>query len=178
MDGQFYIDNKPPFVAVSQATITLSSSYTAMILPGLLPIMGNEYFSYPGKAVRMRFHGQMTSGATPGNVTFAILYGTGASGNGNLIAGVNFGWTANVTGMAFQAEWYVRCRSIGASGTLFGTGYVNTNSMGFVLMPPTSPVAVTNDLTQPGYNLSFQMQRSGSTAETAQVHDFMYEALN
>ena len=46
-----------------------------------------------------------------------------------------------------------------------------------VMMPASAPAQVTVDLTQ-NFVLSPQALRSGSTAESMQVHEFTYEALN
>ena len=45
------------------------------------------------------------------------------------------------------------------------------------MVAPTNPAAVTVDLTQ-NYFLMPQVSRSGSTAETIQLHDAIYEAVN
>ena len=46
-----------------------------------------------------------------------------------------------------------------------------------VLMPASAPAQVTVDLTQ-AFVLSPQFIRSGSTAETMQVHELVFEAMN
>jgi hypothetical protein len=48
---------------------------------------------------------------------------------------------------------------------------------GFGLIPASVPAPVIVDLTQ-AFVLSPQFKRSGSTVETMQVHDVIYEALN
>jgi hypothetical protein len=50
-------------------------------------------------------------------------------------------------------------------------------NVGSVLMPPTAPAAITVDTTQNSF-LSLQCSRSGSTGESIQVHDMIFEALN
>jgi hypothetical protein len=77
----------------------------------------------------------------------------------------------------------VRCRAIGGAGvgSLFLTGQINFNTAvvaaGFGLIPASVPAATTVDLTLANV-LSPQFLRSGSTTETMQVHDFLFEALN
>ncbi len=68
----------------------------------------------------------MTSAATPGNVSWAVYYGNGASANGVLLAASapKKAWLANQTNGSFYLEVIVTCRTTGSAGTLFCTGFV------------------------------------------------------
>jgi hypothetical protein len=77
-----------------------------------------------------------------------------------------------------------RCRTIGATGTLFVTGLFSANvglvasTLQPVMLPDNTPAASGSiDLTA-AQVLSPQFLRSGSTVETLQVHDVSFEALN
>ena len=78
---------------------------------------------------------------------------------------------------------FVRCRAIGSSGSLFAWGQMDFNNavvastLQPLMIPASAPAAVTVDLTAANV-LSPQFKRSGSTAETLQVHDLTYEAMN
>jgi hypothetical protein len=85
--------------------------------------------------------------------------------------------------MSFQMEGIIRCRSLGATGTLFGTGMFSANvavlasTLQPVMIPATAPAASAScDLTA-SLVISPQVIQSG-TAGTIQVHDVSYEALN
>ena len=93
------------------------------------------------------------------------------------MAGVAVGWAASSANYSFWFEFVVRCRALGASGSLFGGGWGFIQNTGTFMVSPTSPAAVTVDLTQ-NYFLMPQVSRSGSTAETIQLHDAIYEAVN
>jgi hypothetical protein len=57
-----------------------------------------------------------------------MLYGNGADANGvTICASAAIALIANQTNLSWMAEFAVHCRSIGASGTLFGTGFAKFN---------------------------------------------------
>lgn len=186
-DGLFYVDSRSPFISGDVGSVTLATTDKALIPAANIPIIGANYFSFIGKAVRVRIFGRLVTAATPGNGTFSLYYGTGADANGVVTAATAaMVLTASMTtGSSFKAEMICRCRTMGATGTLFTTGtfeFLNsatTTVAGSVYMiPAAAPAASASvDLTA-ALLLSPQFKRSGSTAETMQVHDVSYEALN
>ena len=181
-DGIFYNDLREPFIAADLAAISPLSTAVALYTPSSFPVLGGQYFARLGKAIRIRLFGRCTSAATPGNVSFAVYYGTGASANGVLLASSTaVAWAANQANMSFMVEVDVTCRSTGSVGTLFCTGFALFNEAAtatHLLIPATAPaVSAACDLTA-ALIISVQMLRSGSTAETAQVHQMQVEARN
>jgi len=166
------------------AAVTLSTTDKALIPVANLPILGSNYFSFIGKLVRLRMFGRITTGATPGNGTVDVYWGSGADANGTIIcSSAAVALTASQTNLTWELELFIRCRAMGASGSLFGLGMFNANvgvlasTLQPVMIPASAPAAVTVDLTAANV-ISPQFKRSGSTAETMQVHDFMFEAMN
>ncbi len=184
-DGLFYNDLREPFVAADLAAISPLATAVALYPPSNFPVLGGQYFGRPGKAINIKLFGRCTSGATPGNVSFAIYYGTGASANGVLLASSGpVAWIASQTNMSFQVDVDVVCRSTGSAGTLFCTGLALFNVAAVasttapLLIPATAPVVSgACDLTS-AQIISVQMIRSGSTAETAQIHQMFVTARN
>jgi hypothetical protein len=184
-DGLFYLDTREPFIATDLTAISPLATAVALYTPSNFPVLGGQYFSRPGKAIRVRVFGRCTSAATPGNVSFAVYYGTGASANGVLLASSGaVAWTAAQTNMSFMVEVDVTCRTVGSTGTLFCTGKAQFNvaavasTLQPLMIPATAPVvSAACDLTA-ALILSVQMLRSGSTAETAQIHQMQVIALN
>jgi hypothetical protein len=184
-DGLFYNDLREPFVVADLVAISPLATAVALYTPSSFPVLGGQYFSRPGKKLRIRLFGRCTSAATPGNVSFAIYYGTGASANGVLLASSGaVAWLANQANMSFVVDVIVTCRTTGSAGTLFCTGIAFFNVAAVasttapLLIPATSPVVSgACDLTA-ALIISVQMIRSGSTAETAQVHEMEVTALN
>lgn len=184
-DGLFYVDSRAPFIGGDVAAVTLATTAKALIPIANIPILGGNYFNFIGKAVRIRLFGRMTTVLTPGNGQFSLYYGSGADAVGTVIAQTAaVALTASQTNMSWQAEMIVRCRTLGNAGTLFCTGEFRANvavlasSLQPILIPATAPAASASvDLTS-SQILSPQFSRSGSTAETMQVHDVSYEALN
>lgn len=184
-DGLFYNDLREPFVAADLTAISPLATAVALYTPSNFPVLGGQYFSRPGKALKITLFGRMTSVLTPGNVSWAVYYGTGASANGVLLASsLAKAWTASRTNDSWRLEAVVTCRTTGSTGTLFCTGYVLPNvgsvasTLQPVLIPDATPVvSAACDLTA-ALIISVQMLRSGSTAETAQVHQMQVIALN
>jgi hypothetical protein len=148
-------------------------------------VLGGQYFARLGKKLRIRLFGKMTTGATPGNGSFTVYYGTGADANGvAIMTGTPVALVANGTNLSWEAELYVHCRSTGSAGTLFCTGRAEFH-VGLILstaapiMLPASAAVVSGacDLTS-ALIVSVQYLRSGSTAETMTVQDMEVIAMN
>lgn len=186
-DGLFYVDSRAPFISADVAAVTLAATAKALIPVANIPVFGSNYFSFIGKAVRIRLFGRITTAATPGNGQFTVYYGTGADANGVAVCqSAAFALTASQTNLSWEAEFLIRCRVMGGAGVgaLFGTGKVLfnnavvANTLQPVMVPASAPaVSAACDLTA-SLVLSPQFSRSGSTAETMQVHDVSYEAMN
>lgn len=181
-DGLFYNDLREPFIASDITAVTLAATNKALYPVSNFPILGGQYFSRIGKKMLIRLFGRMTTGNTPGNLTLAVLYGTGADANGvSVCASAATALTASQTNLSWWAEFFIHCRSTGSAGTLFGTGRAKFNEalIAAELMIPASAPAVSAacDLTS-ALILSVQALRSGSTAETMQVHDMEVIAMN
>lgn len=183
-DGNDYVDSRGPFISADVAAVTLASTDKALIPAANIPVLGSNYFGRIGKAMRVRLFGRITTAATPGNGTFDIYWGTGADANGTIIgSSAAVALTASQTNLSWELELYIRCRAMGASGSLFVTGHAKFNNAVLastlqpLMIPASAPAAVTVDLTAANL-ISPQFKRSGSTAETMQVHDVSYESLN
>lgn len=185
MDGPFYNDLREPFIASDLGAVTLAATAKALYTPSNFPVLGGQYWARPGKKMRIRLFGRMTTGATPGNGSFNVYYGSGADANGVvLMTGAPVALSANATNLSWTAELFVHCRSIGSAGTLFCTGKANFNvgliasTLAPILLPASAPaVSGACDLTAANI-ISVQYLRSGSTAETMQVHDLEVVAMN
>jgi len=184
-DGLFYWDTREPFIGADIASVTLSTTDVALYPPSNFPVLGGQYWSRVGKKIRIRLFGRMTTGATPGNLTFDIYYGSGANATGTILASsAAVALTASQTNLSWMCEVTVHCRSIGSSGTLFCVGWAlfnpsliaSTNQP--ILIPASAPVvSAAVDLTAANI-ISIQAKRSGSTTETMQVHDMEVVAMN
>ena len=184
MDGPFWVDLRSPHMGADAASVTLAATAKALVPVANLPILGSNYFGFIGKAVRIRVFGRITTGATPGNMQASLYWGNGTDANGTLLAQTAaVALTASQTNLSWQFEAFIRCRALGATGSLMVTGVFSANvavlasTLQPVMLPASAPAATTVDLTQ-NFFISSQLLRSGSTAEAAQVHEFSYEALN
>jgi len=185
-DGLFYNDLREPFIGADIAAVTLLTTDLALYPAANFPVLGGQYFGRIGKKLKIRLFGRMTTGATPGNLVFDVYYGDGTAANGTLLASSlsTTALVASKTNLSWMLETTVHCRSLGATGTLFCTGYALMN-VGLVLstaqpiLIPDSAAVVSGscDLTVAKI-ISVQAKRSGSTAETMQVHDMEVVAMN
>lgn len=184
-DGLFYNDLREPFIGSDLTAVTLAATNKALYTASAFPSLGGQYFARIGKKLRIRLFGRITTVLTPGNLTLGVLYGTGADANGVVLASsAAIALVASQTNVSWMAEVFVHCRSIGSAGTLFVTGSAKFNPLVIastaqpIMIPATAPVVSgACDLTT-ALMISVQALRSGSTAETMQVHDMEVTALN
>jgi hypothetical protein len=182
--GQFYHDTVAPFISADEAAVTLSTANKALVPAARYANLGTQFMNMIGRKLRIRAFGKITTGTTPGNLTLALLWGTGADANGtSIVATAAVALTASQTNLSWEANFFVHCRALGATGSLFGTGWLEANpsliasSLQPILAPASAAAAVTLDLT--GASIpSLQALRSGSTAETMTVQDFELSLLN
>lgn len=178
----FYVDTLPPWIVTDIASVTLASTAKALYPAANYPVTGGGFFKYPGKAVLIRLFGRITTAATPGNGSFDVYWGTGADANGTIIvSSAAVALTASQTNLSWYMEVLVRCRTTGAAGALFGTGYAIFNEAVLaakMMIPASAPAGSASvDLTATNI-VSVQFKRSGSTAETMQVHEMMVAPMN
>jgi len=185
MDGAFYLDSRAPFETIDVPSVTLASTAKALYTTSFFPTLGGNYFNFPGKALNIRLFGRITTAATPGNGSFDIYWGTGADANGTILASsAALALSASQTNLSWWADFTIRCRTTGSAGTLFCTGHArfNVSVLASTLQPmmvPASAPAVSGAVDLTASNIiSVQFKRSGSTAETMQVHEIAVIALN
>jgi|SRR5215831_9156283 len=186
MDGPFWVDLRAPHMAADAASVTLTTTAKAILPVANLPVLGSNYFGFIGKAVRMRIWGHMTAVATPGNLGLNVYWGTGADANGTAIGTYTGASTSALTaGTTLTWEWdiFIRCRTLGASGSLICHGMLNANpaliasSLQPIIHPLSAAAGVTVDLTANNV-ISPQMIATGSAGTAVIVHEFTFEALN
>ena len=179
-DGIFYRDLRGS-ITVDEAAITLAATQKALWLPAKTILPANYW--RVGKVLKLTAFGKFTSGITPGNLTPAMGYGSGDAPT-PIVTGVARAAVASVTNIAWKMEGYAECRAVGASGTLRMWGQftgdlaMQLSTAGPNLFPSSAPADVTVDTTAGTNALTFQMARSGSTAETMTTTSLYFEAVN
>lgn len=173
-----------PLVSADETAVTLATTYKGLI-PAARYNLGTQFFNKAGRKLRIRAFGKITTAATPGNGQIGILFGTGADNNGvNVCQSATFALIASQTNISWNVEIYISARSLGATGTLFGTGWIEFNpavvaSTAQPLMIPASAAAVSSSVDLTGTLIpSLQFLRSGSTAETMTVQDYDISPMN
>lgn len=184
-DGLFYNDIREPFITVPPGAVTLATTAKALYTTSQFPVLGGQYWARPGKKLKIRLFGQITTAATPGNGSFNVYYGSGADATGVLLmTGTPVALTASQTNLSWEAEIIVTCITTGSAGTLFCTGHARFNvgviasTLQPIMLPASAPaVSGACDLTAANI-ISVQYLRSGSTVETMQVKEMEVTALN
>lgn len=183
-DGLFYVDTREPHIVSDIAAVTMTTTAKALYPAAAFPVLGGQYFNRPGKKIKIGLWQKMVLGATPGNFSYNLHWGSGADANGTLIctAGTPVALTASVTKCGY-AEFTVRCLTTGSSGTLQATGWAvwDPAIIGSTLNPiliPTAGAAASAALDLTASNIvSVQALQSG-TAGTIQVQELHVTAEN
>lgn len=181
-DGLFYLDTREPHIVSNIAVVTMTTTAKAMYPAAAFPTLGAGYFSRPGKTIKVSVSGLMTLPATPGNISFNVLWGTGADANGTvLLTGTPVAAT-NAT-KRFYLECTVRCITTGTAGglqawywCLFDAGLVASPNTIYFAPAGVVGASVASDTTAANI-ISIQPLQSG-TAGTVLVDDLRVEALN
>lgn len=182
-DGRFFNNALTPFLAADVAAVTLAVTNKALVPAAQMPVLGPNFFAFPGKKLRIEAFGRITTVLTPGNFQLAVLFGTGADANGVVLAqSAAAALTASQVNVTWRALIDITCRSIGNTGTLFCTGHIKFNEAviaAMQLLPASAPVvSAACDLTSATLIPSLQALRSGGTVETMQVHELTVSELN
>jgi hypothetical protein len=135
-----------PAVQADEATITPAATYKALI-PAARYQLGVQFFNKVGRKLRIRAFGKITTSLGASTGQFGILFGTGADNDGvNVCQSATFTQTVSKTNLSWDVEAYIHARSLGATGTLFGTGRVSINTtlvaatLQPILIPPSAAV--------------------------------------
>jgi len=182
-DGIHYVDSKAPFSVADAAAVTLAAT-SKQLWPTVVetPTSGGNYW-WPGKKLRIRVFGKITTAATPGNLTLDIRYGTTDAGGTQLATSAAVALIASQTNISFEIDAHITCRSVGATGSLFawakaqfGAAVIATTAQP-IFIPASAAAAVTVDTTISS-GLHIGAARSGSTAETMTAQDVIFQAFN
>lgn len=181
-DGLFYLDTREPHFVSNLGAITMTTTAKAMYAAANFPTLGAGYFSRPGKAIKISASMLFTLPASPGNLSFNVLWGTGADANGTVLLTGTPAAASNATKRSYL-ECVVRCITTGSSGSLEASGWCIHDigliaSANSIMMLPTAAAAapVTADTTAANI-VSIQPLQSG-TAGTVTVDWLQVEALN
>lgn len=159
-----------PRGVAAQAAVTLAATNKALYPAAAMASFAGPYFGQAGKRFNLKGWGLTTTVLTPGNFTFAMLWGTGADANGVAMStAAAQAMTASQTNASFMFDIDIECVTPGATGTLWTAGIVKcleSVAAPMIILPPTVSAAV--DLSA-ALIPSLQLLRSGSTIETATI---------
>jgi len=181
-DGLFYVDTREPHFVGNAGAVTMTTTAKAMYTAAQFPTLGGGYFSRPGKGLKIYVSMLFTLPATPGNLSFNVLWGNGTDANGTVLLTGTPVAASNATRRATM-EVLTRCITTGTSGSLQVSGWclfdqslvASPNSIYF-LPSGAAAAPVTADTTAANI-ISIQPLQSG-TAGTVTVDHLRVEAVN
>jgi hypothetical protein len=184
-DGLFYNDLREPHFTSDLGAVTLSTTAKALYTTSDVPSMAG-YFLRPGKKIRIRLFGKITTALTPGNGSFDVYWGSGADATGTILASsAALALSASQTNLSWEMEIAVRCITKGSAGALRCRGIwsANVGVLASTLQPAMIPASANADVSvdlSPSANniISVQFKRSGSTVETMAVQDLEVYGAN
>lgn len=170
-------------------TLTNTVTATSVLVATAKPVLPAQYFDKPGKMIRIRAKGRMsTVVTTPGTFTFDIRFGTTVVFTGGAMA-LN---TVAQTNSTFDLDISLVCRAIGSGtgGTVLGAGNFSSRAVigspaataggaGELLLPDTAPVVGTGfDSTLVQTIDLFGTWSVASASNSITLHQVMIESLN
>ena len=195
-ETQNYWETRDPYFQSGDFTATSPIATSVSIIPILrVPATALSfpaaYWEKPGRRWRVTMWGRATTGATPGNLTMEIRHqiGTPTDAGGTILAtSAAVAMGASKSNISWHMEFIIESRGdastfVPTASPLFAMGLVIFEPSSVILpaannpffMPATAPAAVNCDLTLAG-TIHVDAKRSGSTAETFQVHDLVVAA--
>lgn len=129
-------------------------------------------YMVPHRTLNLRISGQLSTAATPGTFTERLKWsalGDAATAGVTLAASAATTMAASQTNITWRAEFYVTCRTEGATGTLIATGIFESAAIPTPFaftMPASAPATATVDTTTTKY-LTFTHTPSLATASIA-----------
>lgn len=178
-----YHETLRPWVQADESPVTLTTTNKGLVPAGRYGELGSQFFDTIGKKLWLHASGKMTTSTSPGTLTLALLFGTGADANGtSLVASAAQTLVASQTNVSWYFDAYIHCRAVGSAGSLFvmgdavfGTALI---AAGTFLLPASAAAAVGSlDLTGANFP-SLQALVSSGASITMTVQDFAITPMN
>jgi hypothetical protein len=183
MDGPLYHDTRAQsIVTATQANVT-GTTTAKMMHPAAFTNLPAMYFSV-AKKVRQSVAVSVTHGATVGNVTPVIYYGSTDAGTTLLATGVaQAGVNAGVGPYIIQVYGISRGGAVVSAVPMVAYGIFQASSA--VVLPanmvpgiPTAAIAPVNIDATAALGFTIQALNSGANGSVYATHDITFEALN
>lgn len=179
---------------VDGTALSNSTSQTSLLPTQARWTMPSNYFTAPGKTLRLKASGRISTVATsPGNLSFQVCFGTIGSPINVFTSGNTALNVTAQTNATWDLEVFLTCRTVGAgtSATMLGVAkwisraslnapaVGTTTGVGTVLLPDTAPAAGT------GFDSTVtnivDLQATWGTANSSNsitLHTYTLESMN
>jgi hypothetical protein len=174
---------------VDGTALTASTTPTSILPPAAIFTLPNNFFRI-GKVLRIAAKGRISNViTTPGTLTFSVQLGTGP-----VIAATSDALALNIvakTNLAWELEWLLTCRAIGAStsANLMHNGHFTSESVigsplpsvggaGTLALVNSAPAVGTGFDSTAAQKVDLFAAWSISNANSILVHQYILEALN
>jgi hypothetical protein len=167
---------------VDGAALANSVTATSLLPAAAKFTLPANFFSAPGKALRVTAQGRISTTTGPPSFTWDIRLNNTVVWNGGAAVTV-----ASVTNKSWELMVHLICRAIGSTGNLLGVGKCTSsaavgstggNANTWVL-PDSAPAVGSNIDTTTALQLDlFGTWSAASASNTITLHNFILEALN
>lgn len=175
------------------SALTNSTTATSILPAAARFTLPSNFFANIGKSIRIKASGRISTLVTsPGNLSFAVQFGTVASPISVFTATTALNIVAQ-TNATWDLEVNLVCRALGSgtSATMLGVGkwisraslnapvVATTTGVGTVLLPDTAPAVGTGfDSTITNVVDLFATFSAASSSNSIQLHQYSLESLN
>lgn len=156
------------------SALTNTTTATSLIPAARKIILPVPYFDQVGQDLKIRASGRIsTAASSPGTFTFDVRFGSTVVFNG----GASPALATSQTNATWVLEISLKCRVIGASATVLGTGVLVSAALGattpIMLLPATAPAAGnTFDATSPQTLDLFGTWSAANASNSITCHQF------
>lgn len=192
-EGINYADSRQPFLDVETSpgafpAVTGTTTSKMLLNNAVHCTTGGASYWWQGKKLYLWVELEMTTGATPGNLTVEIRLATADNSGTILATSAATAITGSKTSITCMVEAWIVCRAVAGStnGKLWcsgrfmsdgASGLITTGANNPILIPASAGTEASVDLTAASA-ISLQMKNSGANASTYTVQDYSFIPLN
>ena len=168
--------------AVDGAALATSITATSLLPAAAKFTLPANFFSAPGKALRVMAQGRISTTTGPPSFTFDIRLNNTVVWNGAAAVTV-----ASVTNKVWELMAVLTCRTIGSAANLMGIGKCTSSAVvgssggnaNTWMLPDSAPAVGNNFDSTAAQQLDlFGTWSASSASNSIQLHNFLLEALN
>lgn len=168
--------------AVDGTALNTSTTPTSILPAAAKFTLPANFFSVPGKVLRITAQGRISTTTGPPTITFDVRFGSTVVWNG-----AAFTTVASLTNKSWELMTILTCRTIGSAANLLGIGKCTSSivvgstggNANTAVLPDSAPAVGNNfDSTAAQVVDLFATWSASSASNSVQLHNYVLEALN